>query len=73
MLGGVKMLCGVLVLRGVATANVAAGKAEAEMHPTVAHFEAFLAALGLRLDAPNLIEVRALIGHVGLLWNYSEL
>src|SRR5882724_5827185 len=39
------------------------------MNPSVAHLEAFLAALGLWFDGPDLIEVRARFGHVGLLGN----
>jgi hypothetical protein len=67
MLGGVKMLCGVLVFRRVATADVAAAQTQSKMHPTVAHFEAFFAALGFGFDAANLIDVSAFLGHLGLL------
>jgi hypothetical protein len=37
------MLRGVLVLRGIATADVAADKAQAQMHPPVAKLDAFFA------------------------------
>jgi len=36
------------------------------MNPSVAHLEAFFAALGLWFDRPDLIEVRACFGHVSL-------
>jgi len=63
MLRRVKMLGSVLVFRGVAATNVAAGKTKAKVDPRVARFEAFFAAVGLRFDALDLIEVRAGIGH----------
>jgi hypothetical protein len=67
MFGGVKMLRGVFVLRGVAAANVTATQAQTQMRPSVAHFEAFFATLGLGFYFLNLIEVGAGIGHAGLL------
>jgi hypothetical protein len=67
MFGGVEVFCGVLVLRGVAAADVAAGQTQAQMHPNVAHFETLFAAFGLWLNALDLIEVRTSIGHAGLL------
>jgi len=67
------MLCGVFVFRRVAAADVAAAQAQAEMHPVVAHLEAFFAALGFGLDATNLIDVGTFFGHLGLLWIYSAL
>ncbi len=45
MLGVVKVLSGVFVLRRIATAHVAALHAKAQMDPLIAHFEALLAAL----------------------------
>jgi len=67
MFCGVKMFGGVLVFRGVATANVAATQAQAQMHPTIAHLEAFFAAFGLGFYFLNLIEVGTGIGHPSLL------
>jgi hypothetical protein len=67
MLHGAKMFCGVLVFRGVATADVATAQTQAQMNPSVAHLEAFFAALGLWFDALDLVEVRTRFGHVGLL------
>jgi hypothetical protein len=67
------MLRGVLVFRGVATADVAAAQTQAEMHPIVAHLEALFAALGFGLDAANLIDVRAFFGQVDLPSIYSAL
>jgi hypothetical protein len=48
VLGAVEVLGGVLVFGGVAAADVAAFHAQAEMHPGVAHFQALLAAFGVR-------------------------
>jgi hypothetical protein len=67
MLGGVKMFCGVLVLRGVAAADVTATQTQAEVHPGVAHLEALFAAFGLGLDALDLIEMGTSVSHGGLL------
>jgi hypothetical protein len=38
MLGLSEVFRGVFVLRGVAAADVAAGRAEAQMNPRIAHF-----------------------------------
>jgi hypothetical protein len=67
MLHGPKVFCGVLVFRGVATADVAAAQTQAQMNPSVAYLEAFFAALGVWFDGPDLIEVQARFGHVVLL------
>jgi len=67
MLHGPKVFCGVLVFRRIATTNVAAAQTQAQMNPSVAHLEAFFAALGVWFDALDLVEVRARFGHVGLL------
>jgi hypothetical protein len=67
MLRGMKMFCGVFVLRGVAAADVAASQAKTQMYPTVAHLKALFAAFGLGFDAFDLIEMRTSIGHCGSL------
>jgi hypothetical protein len=67
MLGGVEVFCGVFVLRGITTADVAASQAQAQMHPSVAPLEALLAAFGLWLHTFDLIEMGTGIGHAGLL------
>jgi hypothetical protein len=46
---------GVAVLRGVATAYVAALEAEAQVDPGVAGFEAFLAAAGVGVDGLDVV------------------
>jgi hypothetical protein len=48
VLGAVEVFGGVLVFGGVAAADVAAFHAQPEMHPGVAHFQAFFAPLGVR-------------------------
>ena len=63
MSGGVKMLSRVLVLGGIAAADVTADPAETKMHPAVAHFEALLAAFGMRLFIGDLIGVLTCSGH----------
>jgi hypothetical protein len=49
-----KMLGGVLVFGGIAAADVAAFAAKTEMHPGVAHLEAFFATPAVRLDVFDL-------------------
>jgi hypothetical protein len=71
MLGRVKVLCGVLVFRGVAAADMAAGETQSELHPTVAYLEALFAAFGMRLHGVNLVEMSASFGHVYLRENQT--
>ncbi len=58
MAGGVKVLRRVLVLGGVATADVAACQAEPELHPPVPSRQALFAALGVGRNRPDLLDVR---------------
>src|SRR5467141_1315439 len=60
MLRGVKVLGGMLVLGFVAAADVPAGPAQAQMHPRIAHLEAFLAAFAARPVGPHQTEMFAL-------------
>jgi len=60
VLGGMKMLGGVLVFGGIAAADVAAFEAQAQVDPRVAHFQALFAAAGVRFDGANLRKMRAL-------------
>jgi hypothetical protein len=48
---------GMFVFGGVATSDVSAGKAEAQVNPRVAHFKAFLATFTAGSDFMNLVEV----------------
>ena len=63
MFGGMEMFRGVFVLGGVAAAHVAAFAAEPQVNPAVAHLQAFFAALGMRMNIPNVAEVRADAAH----------
>jgi hypothetical protein len=54
---GVEVFGGMLVFRGVAAADVAAGEAEAEVHPAVTHLEALFAAFGFRLGGLDVFDV----------------
>jgi hypothetical protein len=67
VVGVVEVLGGVLVLRAVAAADVAAGEAKAEVDPAVADLEAIFAAGGAGGDGANLGEVGAGFRHGGLL------
>lgn len=63
MFGGVEMFGGVSVFGGITAADVAAGHAQAQMHPLIAHLQAFFAAFGVRVNILlDLIEMGAL-GH----------
>jgi hypothetical protein len=59
----VEVLCGVLVLGRIATSYVTARQTEAQVHPTVAGFEAFFAALFAGMPDLNLIQMLAGFTH----------
>ena len=63
MTGLLEMSGGVPAGRGIAAADVTADQAHPNFHPPLAGLQAFLAALGQRLDGFHLIEVRAFLGH----------
>src|SRR5271167_1673995 len=58
--GRVKVFGGVLVLRRIAAAHVAADFAETQVHPTVGHFETFFASMCLRLYVAYLVKMGTL-------------
>ena len=60
----VEVLGCVLVLRAVATADVAAFQTQPQGHPRVAHLKAFFASVwSTRLDVLDVIEMRARLDH----------
>jgi len=59
VLGGVEVLCGVFVFGVIATANVPADHAEAEMHPGIAYFQAIFAPFCAWGDLSDFFEVFA--------------
>jgi hypothetical protein len=61
--GFVEVFGGVLVLGGVAAADVAAFAAETKMDPSVTHFEAFFAALGVRANVLDVAQMRTALAH----------
>lgn len=60
MLGVVKVLGGVLILRGIAAAHLAALQAHSQMHPGVAGLDALFADVLVCPDDFDLIEMRTL-------------
>jgi hypothetical protein len=60
----VEVLGGVLVLRGVTAADVAALQAEAQVHPAIPHLETLFTTVRAWRHIPNLVEMRTLLGHV---------
>jgi hypothetical protein len=54
-----EMLGGVLVLGAVAASDVSAGLAHSQVHPGVAHLQAFLTTIAARYDIVNVIKVSA--------------
>src|SRR5215469_4489284 len=61
MLHRVKVLCCVLVLRGVTATHVPAHQALTQMHPRIAHLDAFLAAFRVaRGGARHIFEVQVI-------------
>jgi hypothetical protein len=67
MLGRVKVFGGVLVRRRVATAHMAAGHAEAQVHPLGADAQAIFTTVRAGCDVFNLIEMSASFCHIRLL------
>jgi hypothetical protein len=64
MANRMKVLGGVLVLRGITASDVAARQAQAQVDPGVAYGQTFLASLrGTRADILNLIEMGAWGAH----------
>ena len=61
MFAPVKMFCGVFILRGITTTNVAADQTQSEMNPGVAFFQTFLAPVTARGHFTNFFDVRASI------------
>lgn len=57
MTAGVGVLAGVRVLRALTTADLPAGEAESEMHPSVSHVEALLATVARGRDLADLVDV----------------
>jgi len=57
VLGGVKVFGGVLVLGRIAATDVAATEAQAQVYPFITHLQAFFAAVSVRFDVANLIDV----------------
>jgi hypothetical protein len=58
-----KMFGGVLVLGGIAAADIAAFQAESQMYPGVAELDALLANVDLGMSDLDLIEMCAIFGH----------
>src|SRR5256886_2564584 len=58
MVGGPVVFGGVLVLRRVTTADVAADLAQPQVHPGVAHLQTLLAPLRVGAGIPNQLEMR---------------
>jgi hypothetical protein len=59
MIGLLEMFGGVLVLGGIATADMAAFEAEAQVHPCIANAQAILAPIGGGLYVSDLVEMAA--------------
>src|SRR5215469_9579396 len=60
MMGGVKVLGGVLVLGAIATADMAAFQAHAQMHPAVSGFDAIFADVFLGGGDLDLVQMATL-------------
>ncbi len=64
MLSRMKMLGRVLVLRGIAAANVSTNQAFAEMNPGVSGLQTLFAAIGTGCDLFDLVEMGTFRCHV---------
>jgi hypothetical protein len=67
MLGFVKVFGGVFILRGIAATNVAANEAHAQVNPSIAELNAFLAHMNVGFSYLNFVEVSASFCHQFLL------
>jgi hypothetical protein len=67
MVRRMEMLGGMPVRRIVATADVATGAADAQMHPRTSHLQALLATARARMHLLDGIEMRTFAGHLSLL------
>ena len=61
--GCMEMLGGVLILRIVAAADMPAFKADAQVYPGVADFQAILAPISARCDLTYLVKMTTLLCH----------
>jgi hypothetical protein len=60
VIGGVKVLGGVLIFRGVTAADVSAGKTHAQMNPAITTFKTLFTSLrGSRRHVPDLVKMSA--------------
>ena len=66
MIRTVKMLCRVLVLRRIATTDVAAAHAQPEVDPGVAHFKTLFTTMAVRFDILDLVRVSTTFHRVHL-------
>jgi hypothetical protein len=66
VIGRMKMLGGMLVLRIVAASNMPAFKADSQVYPGVADFQAILAPISARCDLTYLVKVTTLFCHKSL-------
>src|ERR1700744_3926434 len=73
MRGGVEMLGGVFVGRIIATADMTAGAADAQMQPVATDLEAFLAAKRAWRDVANAGHVGAVLCHLTFLLSQRRL
>jgi hypothetical protein len=65
VVSGVKMFRGVLILRGITAAHVAARETQAKMNPSIAGLQTLLATVGSWSNFVDLLQVSA-SGHTGL-------
>ncbi len=69
MISGVKMMGGMLVLRGIAAPNMPADQAETQTHPAIACLEAIFTAVRTWGDLMYLIEMCTLLRSHNILLN----
>jgi len=64
MVGRVKMLGSMLILRRIAAADMPAFETEAQVDPRISNFQTILTSIGARCDVLYLIKMRTLLCHV---------
>ena len=63
VVGGVEVPGGMLVLRGIAAANMPAFEAETQVYPRIADFQTILTPIGARCDLSYLIKMCTYLCH----------
>jgi hypothetical protein len=63
MVGRVEMLCGMLILRGIAAADMPAFQADTQVNPAISRLQTILTLLRARRDIVYMVKMHTLLCH----------